>query len=122
MKGIHIGRSSVFASMQIAAWMNYNHVFILGCDMNAAGLNGKLHSYGTNPDVPPDVRVKRFSKEAESYDRAADLMTEPERRRFTFCSEYNHWPFIQKYNHMSHKVAVEQIIQTANQLGTAAQP
>jgi hypothetical protein len=120
MKGIHIGRSSVFASMQIAAWMNYNHVFILGCDM--ASVNGKLHSYGVNPDVLPDIRVKRFSKEAESYDRAADLMTESERKRFIFCSEYNLWPFIQKYNHMSHKTAVEQIIQTASQLGIAIQP
>jgi hypothetical protein len=53
LKGLHIGRSSVFASMQIAAWMDYDQVYIFGCDMHPLGLNGKLHFYGQNPDVDP---------------------------------------------------------------------
>jgi hypothetical protein len=67
-QGIYIGRSSVYAAMQIAIWMNYQEIFIFGCDMNPAGINGVLHFYGDNPDVNPVVRKNRFKNEAEYYD------------------------------------------------------
>jgi len=115
-KGLHVGRSSVFASMQIGMWMGHNHIYIFGCDMNPNGINGNLHFYGQNPDVDPKVRKERFIKEAEFYDVAADLMTKEQRMRFTFCSDYNEHEFVKKYNHMSHKTAVQAIIEHANQL------
>lgn len=108
--GICIGRSSVFASMQIAMWMNYEHVYMFGVDMNPDGIDGKLHFYGVNPDVDPAIRRSRFVKEAEFYDIAAGLMTQTERARFTFCSSYNHHNFVNKYNKLDHKLAIDLIL------------
>lgn len=109
-KGIYIGRSSVYASMQIALWMDYDHIFIFGCDMNPEGLNGKLHFYGVNPDVDPNIRKSRFKDEAEHYQHAASLMTPEEKRKFTFCTDYNPWDFMKEFNQMSHKKAVQHIL------------
>jgi hypothetical protein len=102
-KGLHIGRSSVYATMQIALWMGYEHIYIFGCDMNPEGLNGKLHFYGVNPDVEPANRADRFKKEAEHYDTAAKTLNPEERSKFTFCTEYNPWGFVKEFNQMSHK-------------------
>lgn len=115
-RGLHIGRSSVYAAMQIGLWMNYHHVYILGCDMNADGIDGKLHFYGVNPDVDPKVRKERFGKEAEYYDFAANVLQDEERKRFTFCSSYNKWGFVDRYNSIDHKNAIELIISHAKQL------
>lgn len=109
-KGLHIGRSSVYAAMQIALWMNYDKVFIFGCDMNPNGIDGKLHFYGTNPDVNPETRKERFKAEAQYYDDAANKMTDEQRSRFYFCSSYNHWGFIKKYKYLDHKEAVSFIL------------
>lgn len=109
-KGIRINRSSVYASMQIALWMNYDHVYIFGCDMNPDGIDGKLHFYGINPDVDPKLRATRFEKEAVAYDHAASFLTDKERSKYTFCTEYNNWSFVQSFNQMSHKTAVDYII------------
>lgn len=117
LHGIHIGRSSVFASMQIAAWMNHEHVYIFGCDMNPDGINGRLHFYGQNPDVDPKLRKQRFAKEAAFYDHAADVMNPDERLKFTFCSTYNKHGFIDKFQKLDHQQAVEHIINHANRLG-----
>lgn len=110
IKGIHIGRSSVYASMQIALWMNYDHVFILGMDMNPNGINGQLHYYGTNPDTDPSSRIKSFEKEAENYEFAAtQVLTEEERKRFYICSDYNNWPFTKLFSKISHKTTISKI-------------
>jgi len=110
-KGIHIGRSSTYAVMQIALWMNYNHIYIFGCDMNPDGLDGKLHYYGTNPDVDPTIRAKRFTQEAEYYDNAARILKPEERARFTFASQYNQWPFVDQFNKADHRIIVNAILQ-----------
>ncbi len=110
MKGIYIGRSSVYASMQIALWMNYNEVFIFGCDMDPSGLNGNLHFYGTNPDVEPRIRASRFERESKSYEIAAEVLNIDERKKFIFCSDYNKWPFIEKFERLSHSIAIDHIV------------
>ena len=110
VKGLHIGRSSVYAAMQIGLWMNYEHVYIFGCDMNPDGLDGKLHFYGTNPDVKPEIRKDRFKKEAEYYDFAADMLSNEDRSKYTFCSSENKWPFVSRYNKLDHKLATPHII------------
>lgn len=115
-KGIHIGRSSTYAAMQIALWMNYDHIYIFGCDMNPAGLDGKLHHYGTNPDVDPSIRAKRFSQEAEYYDNAAKALKPEERTRFTFASQYNPWPFVNQFNKADHKIIAEAILRRVSEL------
>jgi hypothetical protein len=112
-KGIYIGRSSVFAAMQIALWMNYDRVFILGCDMNPIGVDGKLHFYGDNPDVDPEVRAYRFKEEASHYDKAASILTPEERSKFFFCSDYNPWGFINEFGSISHKLVVTSILQSS---------
>jgi len=115
-KGLYIGRSTVFASMQIALWMGFDHIYIFGCDMNPEGLNGKLHFYGVNPDVEPKIRAQRFKKESESYDFAIKAMTKEECKKFTFCTEYNPWEFVNSFNSMSHKKAVDHIRDHAQKL------
>ena len=110
-KGLFIGRSSVYASMQIALWMNYDKIFIFGCDMNPTGINGKLHFYGTNPDVDPEIRKSRFQNEAQYYSDAANQLTEQEREKFYFCSSYNKWDFIRKYKYLDHKDAIRYILE-----------
>lgn len=111
-KGLHIGRSSVYAAMQIALWMNFDKVFIFGCDMNPAGIDGKLHFYGTNPDVNPEVRKERFKSEAQYYESAANMMNEDERAKFYFCSSYNKWDFIKKFKYLDHKEAIQFILES----------
>jgi hypothetical protein len=115
VKGLHIGRSSVYASMQIALWMNYDHTFIFGCDMNPDGVNGQLHFYGVNPDVNPKNRADRFQLEAKYYESAAKVLTLEERSRFTFCSDYNPWSFVSEFNQASHK-DVDNILELAAKL------
>ncbi len=70
--------------MQIAYWMNYDHIYLFGVDMNPAGIDGKLHFYGDNPDVEPSIRKDRFEKEATYYSHAAEILTEEERAKYTF--------------------------------------
>jgi hypothetical protein len=112
VKNIFIGRSSVYGSMQIAQWMQFVHVYIFGVDMNPDGIGGKLHFYGTNPDVEPSIRAQRFQAESQFYDNAAEVLTEVERAKFTFCSEYNPWPFVKKFNYATHK-SVDNILEHA---------
>ncbi len=110
IKGMHIGRSSVYAAMQVALWLGYHAVYIFGVDM--CEVNGKLHFYGVNPDVDQQRRKNKFSLEAEYYDYAAGALSEDEKSRFYFCSEYNKWPFVLKYNNMSQKAGVNHILES----------
>lgn len=113
-KGLYIGRSSVYASMQIAYWMNYNKIFIFGCDMAPEGINGMLHFYGVNPDVEPRLRAQRFANEAESYNVAAAALNNDERARYYFCSDYNKWPFVDQFNKLTQNESIDYILNTSN--------
>lgn len=110
-KGIYIGRSSVYSSMQIAYWMQYDKIYLFGVDMNPEGINGQLHFYGTNPDVEPRIRATRFEKEAKSYTIASEVLDEAERQKFVFCSAgINPWPFMEKFPSLVHTEAVNFIL------------
>jgi hypothetical protein len=115
LQGYYIGRSTTFANMQLALWMNYDKVFIFGCDMCQPPNAKSLHSYGTNPDVDPKIRVKRFQKEADHYEAGAKQMNPLERKKFVFCSAYNPWAFVNKFEKMDHRGAVEHILDLANE-------
>lgn len=115
-KGLHIGRSSVYAAMQIAYWLGYTHIYIFGCDMNPNGINGQLHFYGNNPDVSPDARRERFKKESEHYDHAANILSNDDRSKYTFCSSENNWSFVSKFNKHDHVTAIDMIITKAEDL------
>lgn len=106
-EGYIIGRSSVYANLQVALWMNYEKIFIFGVDM--CSVNGKLHHYGVNPDVPEEKRIERFKFEAEHYDRMAELLQDNIRKKIYFCSSYNKWGFVDKFNKLDHKKAIEEI-------------
>lgn len=116
MQGLTIGRSSVYASMQIAAWLGHEHVYIFGCDMNPEGIGGRLHFYGDNPDVSVEKRRESFKKEAVFYEHAASILNSAERAKFTFCSTHNKWPFVDHYGRMDHRVAVDEILSHAERL------
>jgi hypothetical protein len=114
-QGLHIGRSTTYSAMQVAAWMDYDYVFIFGIDMCKVVIekDGKkiaaLHSYGVNPDVPEPIRLKRFKKEAESYSNASKIINEDLRKRYYFCSKYNPWPFVDRFNRLDQTEAVDYI-------------
>jgi hypothetical protein len=115
-QGYFIGRSTTFANMQTAFWMNYDKVYIFGCDMCKPPNSESLHFYGRNQDVEPAVRAKRFAKEAEHYLNGSKQMTAEERAKFVFCSEYNPWPFVNEFSKMDHRVAVDHILGEANEM------
>jgi hypothetical protein len=116
LKGYHIGRSSTFAAMQVALWMDYEKIYIFGCDMCKVEIEkdgskqSLLHSYGQNPDVPEEVRIRRFKEEARYYHYAAKILREQDRKRFIFCSSYNKWPFVRRFASLDHKEAVPAIL------------
>jgi hypothetical protein len=112
--GYHIGRSSTYANMQVAYHMGYEKIYIFGCDM--AEVNGVLHYYGQNPDVPNERRKQRFADEADNYNWAAQNLAEPVRQRFVFCSNYNPWPFVNRFGRLDHTTAVDEIVRVANTL------
>lgn len=107
-RGYHIGRSTVYANMQAALWMNYDKVYIFGIDMCEVG--GQLHFYGVNPDVKPTDRVKRFKSEADNYLKAFHIMKDDERARFKICTSYNKWEFAELFGKIDHKLAINIII------------
>lgn len=106
--GLQIGNSSVYAAMQIGRWMAYDYIYIYGCDMGP--VNGKLYPWGSNPDVSDSVREKRFKAESNNYQWAANNLSDEERLRYTFCSEYNPWPFIKRFPNLACKESVQFII------------
>lgn len=108
--GLCIGRTSCYAAIQLALYMRYEKIYFFGVDMDPEGIDGKLHFYGTNPDVDPNIRKTRFKFEAEYFDHAADQMEYQERKRFYFCSSYLTWSFKARYNHLDHKIAVDEIL------------
>jgi len=111
-KGFHIGRSSVYAAMQVALWLGYDKIYIFGIDMGSVSVNGQdmLHFYGVNPDVSPDNRAKRFKDEAKYYEDAVNKLPEEIRKRFYFCSSYNKFEFLDAFNRLGHREAIELII------------
>lgn len=116
--GFHIGRSSVYASMQVALWLGYEHIYIFGCDMSSAIINGQelVHFYGVNPDVQPKNRKGRFDHEAKHYDDAARTLKSEIRKKYTFCSSFLKYKFANKFNKMGHKEAVSHILKHASKL------
>lgn len=111
-RGFYIARSTVYANMQTALWMNYDNVFIFGIDMCL--IDGKAHFYGQNPDVKTDERVRRFSKEAENYAKAYSILSPEERGKFRICSSYNPWAFADMFGRIDHKTAIPEILRLAN--------
>ena len=85
-KGYHIGRSSTYANLQVALYMDYKRIYIFGIDMCQVG--DKLHHYGVNPDVAPDNRKQRFPQEAKHYLWAGQNVPEEDRKKIFFCSSF----------------------------------
>ncbi len=81
-------------------------------------MNGKLHFYGNNPDVNHEDRAKRFAVEAEYYDYASSILSDENKSRFIFCSGYNPWPFVKKFDNISHTIAVDTILEHLKHLNS----
>jgi hypothetical protein len=109
--GFHIGRSSVYAAMQVALWLGYDKIYIFGIDMGAVTVDGKemLHFYGINQDCTPDSRKKRFIEEAKYYDEASRSLPADIRRKFYFCSSYNKFDFVNRFNKLDQHEAIKLI-------------
>jgi hypothetical protein len=107
--GFYIGRSSVYAALQVAIWMDYSHIYVFGVDMTA--VNGKLYPWGSNPDVSDQNRAKRFKMEAESFMWLANNVDKKITSKMTFCSKYNPWDFVKKFEKLDHVEAVGIILQ-----------
>jgi energy-converting hydrogenase Eha subunit F len=115
VSGYHIGRSSTYAAIQVAKYMEYHSIYIYGCDMSA-GKDGSLWHYGTNPDVSSDNRKKRFEAEAVHYMWAAQHLPVEVRNKFIFCSSLNPWPFIQHFPHLDHLSAIDEVLKQTDLL------
>jgi hypothetical protein len=109
--GFHIGRSSVYAAMQVALWLGYDKIYILGIDMGAVQVDGKemLHFYGVNQDCTSDSRKKRFTEEAKYYEDAARSLPVEVRKKFYFCSAYNQFRFLDQFNRLDHNKVIDAI-------------
>lgn len=108
VKGMYVGRSSVYAALQVGIWMGYDHIYVFGIDMTSVG--GKVYPWGANPDVSDSNRLKRFKYEAESYDWLAGNVGPEIKNKITFCSKYNPWPFMKKFDRLDHVEAVKIIL------------
>jgi hypothetical protein len=107
-KGFYIGRSSTYAALQVSLWMNYDKIYILGLDMSA--VNGQLHFYGINPDVPNETRIQRFAKEAENFDYGVEHMKQTEKDKIVILSNYNPYDFTNKFKKYDHTQAIDVIL------------
>lgn len=112
--GFYIGRSTTYTNMQTALYMGFEKIFLFGVDM--CEVEGKLWSYGINPDVAPKNRIQRFSMEAEHYQNAANILQENDRKKFYFCTTYNPFPFVKEFNRRDQKTVVPEILQYADAL------
>ena len=108
--GMYIGRSSTYAALQVGCWMNYDNIYIFGCDMAAVG--GKLYPWGSNPDVNDKSRLDRFKIEAESYEWASNNAAKSIIDKIIFCGTYNPWPFIKKFRSIDHTKAADVILES----------
>jgi hypothetical protein len=115
-KGFHIGRSTTYTAMQVALYMGFHRVYIFGCDMGE--VDGQLHRYGQNPDVSNQNRKARFDKEAENFLWGTKSLKEYERHKFVFCSTYNKYDFVDFYERLDQKEAVDAILVDADELMT----
>lgn len=107
-KGLYIGMSSVYAVIQIALYMNFQKVFVLGCDMNNQVDSNQTHFYGINPDVKPDQRKLRFEKEANWYNHMAENVSADIKSRIVFCSKgINTWQFMNSFHSVTPNETVE---------------
>lgn len=106
--GFYIGKSSTYAAMQVAYWLNFDRIFLFGVDMCA--INGVSHYYGRNEDVNYEKRIGKFNSEAKWYDNAAEILTAEERAKYYFCSSYNKYPFVDKFNRLDQLTAVDTIL------------
>ena len=106
--GMFIGRTSVYAAMQVAYWMAYDHIYLFGVDMTKVG--DKLYPWGSNPDVSDDSRMQRFKFEADHFSWMTTNTSPEVLKRYTFCTAYNPWPFIKAFEQLDHHMAVEEIL------------
>jgi hypothetical protein len=116
--GFNIGRSSVYAAMQVGLWLGYDKIYIFGIDMGAVNVNGKeiLHFYGVNLDCTADSRKKRFAEEAKYYEYAANTLQTDVKKKFYFCSSYNKFRFLDAFNRLDHHAAVDIISNDVHKL------
>jgi len=108
--GYHVGRSTTYASMQVANYMNYNKIYLFGVDMNP-NTSDQLHWYGKNDDVSDEKRKQRFVEEANNYLWAGQNLPQEIREKYTFCSSYLNWPFTDYFKKTDHKIAIDEILE-----------
>ena len=107
--GYYVGRSTVYAMLQVAAYADYDMIFILGCDMSMSP-DGRVWFYGQNPDVKLEHRVPRFDKEAAYYEYAGNQLPQYIRDKFYFCSSYNPYSFPDRFHRIRHEEAINYIL------------
>ena len=95
-QGFYLGRSTTLSSLQVAGWMDYASIFVLGCDMSA---EGNLYHDGSAPlGMTESTRKKRFDTEAEYWAYAAKSMPVELRQKTTFVGDLNPYPFVRLFN------------------------
>ena len=115
LRGVVLGCSTTFANLQVAFWMNYDRVFVFGCDMCKPPTAEGLHFHSRH-EMEPGERLQRFEIEARFFQGAAESLSRAERRKLVFCSAYNPWPFMRAFQQLDHREAVDQILALAESM------
>lgn len=92
---VWIGKDSTYAACQLAAFMNYDMIFVHGLDKTQ--VNGQTHFYGKNEDAPDEYRLPRFDQECYAWDWAATHVSPEVKRKFRFMSPYNTREWVWKW-------------------------
>ena len=109
-EAFYMGQSSTYMGLQIANHINYDKIYVFGCDMGE--VNGKLWHYGDNPDVKRDTRKQRFNAEAKHFEWAGKNLSPAIKNKFVFCSKYNKWPFVELFPKLDQDKAIEEILKS----------
>jgi hypothetical protein len=113
--GFHLGRSSTYAALQTALYMNYDQVYILGHDMGTRP-DGRMWFNNQAMDCNVQDRATRFDHEATFFDYAATQLNLDTRDRIIFSSNYNVWAFRNRFNNVDQDHVVEEVLAAAAKL------
>jgi len=111
LRGLCMGASSGYVALQVALYMGFKDIYFFGIDM-APSKDGEMWSFGENTGISEADRQKKFSPDAEFWDKGADLLTPEERAHIYICSTVNPWSFTKKFNQLSPEEGVEKILGT----------
>ena len=72
LKGIHTNYTTTFSAIQIAVWLGFNPIYILGMDL-CKGKDGSTHFWGTDKNFQRDLELYMDSIKGLLYSTVQEL-------------------------------------------------